>query len=131
MPWEPPPSVAVVRAALPPESGTVDTAVAPSKNVTVPVGSPAALAPTVAVRVIGTPKVDGLAEEVTATFVGARLTVSVSTADVAPANGARGVYTAVSASLPAGRLAVISEARPAARPNVPRLATPFQKVTDP
>ena len=66
---------AVVSVAMPKESSApVPRLVAPSRNVTVPVGMPAGEL-TVAVKVTGWPKVDGFAEEIAVTVVAPLFTV--------------------------------------------------------
>ncbi len=62
---------------------TVPKEVNPSKNVTFPVGFPF-VAVTVAVKVTGDPKVDGLDDEVSVVVVLPDLTVSVVLLSVAP-----------------------------------------------
>ena len=66
-------SVEVVKVAVAPESAAVPSVVAPSKNVTVPVGVPApgAVTDTVAVIVTDWPKTDGLTFEVAELVVAA------------------------------------------------------------
>ena len=66
--------------AWPAESGAVARTAVPSANCTLPVGTPApgATTVTVAVKVTGCPKVDGLAEEARLVVVAALRTVCVS-----------------------------------------------------
>ena len=65
-----------------PFSGPVPSVVAPSLNVIVPVGVPAALEVTVAVNVTDCPKGDGFSEDVTVAVLAAVFTVCVSAAEV-------------------------------------------------
>jgi hypothetical protein len=91
--------------------------VAPSRNVTVPVGSVTPDAGvTVAVSVIGCPKTAGFANETSTVVVpvnAAEFTTSLSTGeDVLPLKVALPVYTAVMGSVPTGREEIISVACP-------------------
>src|SRR5206468_2216521 len=73
---------AVVSVAMPEESSVpVPRLVAPSRNVTVPVGMPAGEL-TVAVKVTGWPK-DGFAEDTRAVVVAGLITVNVAALEVA------------------------------------------------
>jgi hypothetical protein len=69
--------VAVARVAWPAASVPVPRLVAPSMNVTVPVGLLGPLPVTVAVKVTVCPDTDGLAEDASTVVVGAALTVCV------------------------------------------------------
>src|SRR3989441_2175860 len=87
--WLPAASVEVESDALPLTSGAVPSTVAPSRNVTVPVGTPAAEV-TVAFRVTACPVVEGFGVEVRLVVVAAAaggFTIWVTTADVLAANG--------------------------------------------
>ena len=74
----------VVKVALPAAKPAVPSVVAPSRNVTVPVGvpEPGKSALTVAVNVTAWPKTDGFAEEATVVELFARLTVCVMAVEV-------------------------------------------------
>src|SRR5216683_2348335 len=75
---------AVVSVAMPEESSTpVPRLVAPSRNVTVPVGVPAGEL-TVAVKVTGWPNADGFAEDTRAVVVTGLITVNLAPLEVAP-----------------------------------------------
>ena len=67
----------IVNVAVPLDNGPVPSVVAPSRNVTVPLGVPApgATAATVAVKVTLCPKTDGLEDEATVVVVFALFTV--------------------------------------------------------
>ena len=71
---------------MPELSVTVASVVAPSLNVTVPVGVPVPgeTTDTVEVNVTDAPKQAGLSEETSATLVSALLTLCVSAAEVLP-----------------------------------------------
>src|SRR6266446_5714254 len=74
---------AVVSVAMPEESSVpVPRLVAPSRNVTVPVGMPAGEL-TVAVKVTGWPKADGFAEDTRAVVVAGLITVNLAALEVA------------------------------------------------
>jgi hypothetical protein len=79
-------SVAVLYVATPPLNVPGPSVVAPSLNVTVPLGVPAAgdTAVTVAVNVVLWPNTVGLTEEVSAVVVSPLFTVCVSALDVLP-----------------------------------------------
>src|SRR5215470_1449871 len=80
MVWVPTVSEEVVKAAVPPDRGTVASTVAPSVKVTVPVGVPALLV-TVAVNVTACPTLLGLSEDTSVVAVAfPPLTVSVAVA---------------------------------------------------
>jgi len=71
--------VLVVNVAVPPDSVPVPRVVAPSRNVTVPVGVATVVLPvTVAVKVTLCPKTDGFTDEATLVVVLACVTVSGS-----------------------------------------------------
>lgn len=63
--------------AVPPDKAPVPRVVAPSLNVTKPVGTPAVLLMTVAVKVTDVPYVDGLRDDPAFIVVDAGFTVSV------------------------------------------------------
>ena len=73
-------SFVVLYEAVPPVSATLASVVAPSMNVTEPVGVPlpGAFAATVAVKVTDCPKTDGFADEATEVVVGSWVTTSFS-----------------------------------------------------
>src|SRR5260221_1960375 len=81
MVWVPSVSEEVVNAAAPAASAAVPITVAPSLNVTVPVGVPAPLL-TVAVNVTACPTLLGLTEDARAVVVGTLLTAWLSARDV-------------------------------------------------
>jgi hypothetical protein len=83
MEWEPTNKADVLNVATPPDNVPVPMEVPPSLNVTVPVGVPTELV-IVAVKATGTPKVDGLGDDVTPVDVDAWLTVNVPEAELAP-----------------------------------------------
>jgi hypothetical protein len=73
-------SADVDKVATPlPLSAELPIVVAPSRNVTVPVGVPVVVELTVAVRVTDCPSPDGLAEEISKVVLPAICTVCVST----------------------------------------------------
>lgn len=72
----------VVNRAEPPETLALPICVAPSKNVTVPVGDPPKEVATLAVNVSACPYDDGFALEVIAVVVLAWFTVCARTAEV-------------------------------------------------
>jgi hypothetical protein len=76
----------VVTVAIPPLSVPVPRVVrAPSLNVTVPVGVPAADDVTVAVKITAAPRFDELFDETTEVELDALFTVCVRTGEVLPA----------------------------------------------
>jgi hypothetical protein len=82
MEWIPPASVDVVNAAFPALSVTVDSVVAPSLKVAVPVGVPEVAAFTVAVNVTALPDVDGFSEDTTVVDVACLFTTCDNTGEV-------------------------------------------------
>lgn len=82
--WLPLESVVRASVAFPLPKDLVPRLVAPSMNVTFPVGVPEIAGVTVAVKVTEVPKVDGFNEDVTAVVLPAGFTVCVNTADVLP-----------------------------------------------
>jgi hypothetical protein len=85
MVWLPTVKAEVVKLATPPLKVTVPIELPPSRKVTVPPGVPAPgdAAETVAVKVTGCPKTDGLTDELTAVVVLDLLFVRLKDADVA------------------------------------------------
>src|SRR5262249_47035454 len=113
--------------------GTVPRTTLPSMNVTVPVGTPipGARTETTAVKVTNWPATAGLADEVRATAVAARLTVRATAAEVLFARLPVPAKEAVNAALPtpSGRVRV---AWPAALTGaVPSTEVPARKMTVP
>jgi ribosomal protein L11 len=105
--------------------------VAPSKNVTVPVGVPPVLV-TVVDSVTDCPYVDGFADDVgAAVVVVALFTVCDSAADVLVANDASPLYVAVMECVPTLRVDRASEAVPALSVAVPIEVAPSKNVTAP
>src|SRR5262245_5338293 len=103
MTW--PPGVAKLAmkvALLPAPTGALPSTVAPSRKVTVPVGVPApgATAASVAVKVTAWRGAAGLTDDVRATAVAARLTVTAAAAEVLSAKLLVPAKEAVSAWLP-------------------------------
>ena len=93
MTWPPAAAKLVVNVAVPPApTATVPRTTLPSMKVTVPVGVPApgATAATVAVKVTAWPVTAGLTDDVRATVVVARLTVSATAAEVLSVKRSRG-----------------------------------------
>ena len=134
MAWPPAAAKLVVNVAVPPApTATVPRITLPSWNVTVPVGVPApgATAATVAVKVTAWPVAAGLTDEPRATVVDARLTVSVTTAEVLSAKLPVPAKEAVSAWLPTPS-DTARVAWPAALTGaVPSTVVPSRKVTVP
>jgi hypothetical protein len=85
MAWAPGARIVALKLAWPPESDAVPRVVAPSLNVTVPVGVPlpGALTATLAVKVTGSFKPEGFTLELTVAEVEA-CTIWVSAAEVLP-----------------------------------------------
>ena len=108
----------------------VPRVVEPFLNVTLPVGVPP-LEVTVAVKVTAWPDFDGLRDEVSEVEVLALFTVCVSTAEVLPEKLALPPYTAVMECDPTARVEVANVAFPPASVPVPKVFTPFLKVTVP
>src|SRR5207247_2007218 len=84
----------MVREALPLTSATTPSEVAPSRNVTLPVGTPVAGATglTVALRVTACPTAEGLGVDVKLVVVLARFTVCVTAAEVLAENARYPLY---------------------------------------
>src|SRR6266496_4732116 len=97
MECEPAVSEEVVKVALPEALSVPEpSVVAPSLNVTVPVGvTPGTAAVIVAVKVTDWPEHDGLSEETRAEAVSDLMTVCVNTGDVLPLKPLVAAYTAV------------------------------------
>src|SRR5512142_1838291 len=103
MAWPPAAAKLVVNVAAPPvPTATVPRTVAPSLNVTVPIGVPApgATAATVAVKVTAWPVTAGLTDDRRATVVAAGLTVTAVAAEVLAAKPGVPEKEAVSAWVP-------------------------------
>jgi hypothetical protein len=122
----------VVNTACPDAfSVPVPTLVFPSKNVTVPVGTPPA-PETVAVKLTACPNADGLSEEASVVVVAARFTVCVNTGEVLAAKFKLPPYTAVIVCAPTERAAVPKLAWPEAfSVAVPSEVAPSLNVTRP
>jgi hypothetical protein len=123
----------VVKVACPlPLSAPVPSAVAPFRNVTVPVGVPDAAVVTVAVKVAAWPTFVGFGEDVSVVLVAALTTVCDNGADVEPLNVASPPYSAVIECAPAGSDDVVSVACPAPfSAPVPSVVAPSRNVTVP
>src|SRR2546425_769135 len=119
--------------ALPFTSVTTPSEVAPSLNVTVPVGTPlaGATALTVELSVTVWPTVEGLGVEVRLVLEFPAFTVCVRTADVLAANVAFPLNAAVSEWLPTARVVTLSEALPLTSVTVPSAVAPSLNVTVP
>src|SRR5207249_12249843 len=119
--------------ALPFTSVTVPSEVAPSLNVTVPVGTPVAgaTALTVELKVTVWPTVEGFGEEVRLVLEFPAFTVCVRTADVLAANVAFPLNAAVREWLPTARVVTLSEALPLTSVTVPSAVAPSLNVTVP
>ena len=112
-------------------SVTVPRVVAPSLNVTVPVGVPIEEV-TIDVNVTAWPYVDGFSEEESAVELVALLTVCTSADEVLPAQLASPLYTSVRLWLPALSAEVDNVATPEAfSVAVPRDVAPSWNVTVP
>src|SRR5438094_591176 len=119
--------------ALPLTSVTTPSVVAPSRNVTVPVGTPAPDL-TVELRVTACPPVDGFGVEVKLVDVAAAagaLTTWFTVAEVLTANVALPLYVAVSGWVPTVSVDVTSEALPLTSVTVPSTVAPSLNVTVP
>jgi hypothetical protein len=130
--WLPVVSVDVPKVATPlPFRSAVPSVVAPSLNVTVPVGVPA-VDVTVAVNVTDCPNVDGFSAEVSAVAVAALLTTCETALDVLILKFESPPYSAVMECVPAVRADVLSAATPLPfRTPVPSVAAPSLNVTVP
>src|SRR5437899_7640688 len=119
--------------ALPLTSVTVPSAVAPSLNVTVPVGTPAPDV-TVELSVTVCPTMDGFGVDVRLVDVAAAagaLTTWFTVAEVLTANVALPLYVAVSGWVPTVSVDVTSEAVPLTSVTVPSTVAPSLNVTVP
>ena len=119
--------------ALPLTSVTVPSAVAPSLNVTVPVGTPAPEV-TVELSVTVCPTVEGFGVDVRLVDVAAAagaLTTWFTVAEVLTANVALPLYVAVSGWVPTVSVDVTSEALPLTSVTVPSTVAPSLNVTVP
>src|SRR5438034_3690820 len=119
--------------ALPLTSVTVPSAVAPSLNVTVPVGTPAPDV-TVELSVTVCPTMDGFGVDVRLVDVAAAagaLTTWFTVAEVLTANVALPLYVAVSGWVPTVSVDVTSEALPLTSVTVPSTVAPSLNVTVP
>jgi hypothetical protein len=129
---EPEAKVEVEKLACPaPLSDAVPRTVAPSRNVTVPVGVPDAADVTVVVNVTDWPKVEGLRDETTVVVDGAGLTLWLWIAEVEPLKLASDPYTAVIECGPGVSAEVESVACPPASATAPSEVAPSKKVTVP
>jgi hypothetical protein len=133
MAWLPSARALVLKLALPPLNATSPRVLAPSLNVTVPVGvpEPGAAALTVAVNVTVCPKTDGLAEETTVVLLPSLLTVWKRVADVLPAKFVSPLYTAVITCVVTLKPLVDRLALPPLRVDVPITVEPSLKLTVP
>src|SRR5438552_13201934 len=133
--WAPILRIEVVKVAWPlPSSVPVPMLLAPSRNVTVPVGAPepGATAETVAVKVTAWPKAEGLLSEVTVVEVLAWLTVCVGNDPVLGLKLASPAYCAVMLCAPTLRVEVAKVACPLpSNVPVPMLLAPSRNVTAP
>src|SRR5881397_1007664 len=119
--------------ALPLTSVAVPSTVAPSRNVTVPVGTAAAEV-TVALSVTACPVVDGFGVEVRVVVVAAAagaFTTWFTVAEVLAANVALPPYAAVSGCVPTASVEMESEALPLTSVAVPSTVAPSRNVTVP
>src|SRR5262245_14706307 len=134
MVWPPAATKLVVNVAmLPAPTATVPRTTLPSWNVTVPVGVPApgATADTVAVKVTAWPATPGLTDDRKATVVDARLTVSVTTAEVLAAKPGTPKKSAVSAWVPMpSDTGTVAWPAPSSG-SKPRTVLPSRKATKP
>jgi len=119
--------------ALPFTRVTTPREVAPSLNVTVPVGTPeaGATALTVELSVTVWPTVDGFGEEVKLVLEFPAFTVCPTAPDVLAANVAFPLNAAVSEWEPAARVVTLSEALPLTSVTVPSAVAPSRNVTLP
>jgi hypothetical protein len=119
--------------ALPLTSVTVPSTFAPSRNVTVPVGTPVA-AVTVALRLTACPVVEGFGVEVRVVVVAAApgaFTAWVTTAEVLGRNVALPPYSAVSGRVPTASVETDIEALPLTSVAAPSTVEPSRNVTVP
>jgi len=123
----------VEKMAMPPVSSAVPSVVAPSMNVTEPVGVPVlgSRASTWAVKVRLWPKTPGFADEMRVVFVLDWPTTWFSAGEVVAVKSASPSYIAEIESWPSGRAEVVNLATPALRGAVPSAIAPSRKVTVP
>src|SRR2546428_409835 len=114
--------------ALPLTSVTVPSTVAPSLNVTVPVGTPAPDV-TVTLSVTAWAVLEGLGRVVGVVAAAGGLTVWFTVGEVLAANVALPLYVAESGWLPTMRVDVTSEALPLTSVTVARTVAPSRNVT--
>src|SRR5437870_231991 len=119
--------------ALPLTSVTVLSVVAPSLNVTVPVGVPVAGATglTVELSVTVWPAADGFGVAVRLVVVLPAFTVCVTVAEALAANEALPLKAAMSEWLPTANVEMLSEALPLTSVTVPSVVAPSLNVTVP
>jgi len=122
-------SVEVVKVATPPVSVPVPRVVAPSRNVTDPVGEPPAPV-TVAVNVTDWPTSDGFTEEASAVVLAPRTAWEIAL-EVLVAKFASPAYFAVIECVPAVSVDVANVATPELRVPDPRVVAPSRNVTVP
>src|ERR1051326_2694554 len=133
--WPAPLSADVLKLALPPPlSVFVPSTVAPSLNVTVPVGVPRAgtFAVTVTVKLTAWPEVDGLSDELTAVVVPPALTGWLMAAEGTALKFGSPLYVALMLCGPAPNAAVLNVACPVPfKFTVPSAVAPSLNVTLP
>src|ERR1039458_8073932 len=111
MEWEPTESASVVNVATPlPLSPPVPNIVAPSRNVTAPVGVPPAVLATVAVKVTDCPPMEGLSDDTTDVVVGLALTTCAMILDVLDEKFESPPYWGVIGWVPAVRVDMLNVA---------------------
>ena len=129
--WLPTANAEVVNVAFPRLSLPVPSTVAPSLNVTVPVGVPEVAGFTVAVKVTAWPAADGFTEETTEVVEAAWFTTCDSAGEVLGAKLVSPLYTAVMECVPTVSVEVVNVADPPLSVPVPSVAVPFLNVTVP
>jgi hypothetical protein len=129
--WLPTANVEVVKVAFPRLSLSVPSTVAPSLNVTVPVGVPEVAGFTVAVKVTAWPTADGFTEETTEVVDAAWVTAWERAGEVLAPKLASPLYTAVMECVPTVSVEVVNVAVPALSEPVPNATVPFLNVTVP
>jgi hypothetical protein len=131
--WLPVASALVVNvAAAEAFNAPVPSVVAPSLNVTLPVGVPAIVEVIVAVNVTDCPNVDGLTDEMTAVTVAGKFTDCVTVFEVLAAKFASPGYVAVIGWFPVARVLVMNVATPTPfSAPVPNVLAPSLNVTVP
>ena len=127
------PTARVLTVIVGVEMETVPRLVAPSKNVTVPLGVPApgGITETIAVKVTDWPSTDGFTEELTVVLVDALFTVWVIGLLVLGTKLPSPLYVAVIECDPAVSIFVAKVARPELTVPVPKVVPPSRKVTVP